>query len=152
MADMTPTSRERQFLRAIAAVNPHRAAGEEAWWSADDLRTTSLFPDFRDAPVLALAGFGKSCARKGMAVRRHIGTRGHGWTEWRITSYGRGLVSDSCIGGGLPWSIRAMTPTCPACLTTRPDLAVPLLNGTAPDEIPAHPLPGHETTATGGTS
>jgi hypothetical protein len=142
MSTLIPTSRERLFLRAIAAPNPGALPGEEGWWSADELRTTALFPDFRGADVMSLAGFGKSCARKGMTERRHIGPRGHGWTEWRITSYGRGLVADSCIGGGLPWTIRALVPTCPACLATRPDLAVPLLNGSVPDEIPAHPLPG----------
>ena len=142
MSNMTPTSRERLFLRAIAAVNPHRADGDECWWSADQLRTTPLFPDFRSAGVMTLAGFGKSCATKGMVIRRHIGPRGHGWTEWRITSYGRGLVTDSCIGGGLLWETTDPF-RCPACQASYGELAVILQAELSPAEIPAHPLPGY---------
>lgn len=146
-----PTSRERAFLRAIAAVNPAPLQpGESEWWSATDLQHTPLFPDFRHAEVMPIAGLGKSCTRKGLAVSRHIGTRGHGWTEWRVSSYGRGLVSDSCIGGGLRWE-RGL---CPACRATPAMLGID--GAHIQIEIPAHPLPGHDQatatpTATGET-
>jgi hypothetical protein len=149
---MTPTSRERMFLRAIAAPNSHKRTGEEAWWSVDDLRTTTLFPDFRGGPdtTMVIAGIAKSCVRKGMAESRRIGT--HGWTEWRVTSFGRGCVSDSCIGGGLPW--KTTDPfRCPACQATAPELATLLGAELSPAEIPAHPLPGYaptENSAPGG--
>ena len=156
MTNLTPTPRERAFLRAIAAVNPNRPPGEECWWSARDLRHTPLFPDFRFLSVLQVAGLGKSCTRKGMAVSRHIGTRGHGWTEWRISSYGRGLVSDSCIGGGLPWDTTGPYPVaaCPACRVSSARLSVILQAELSPAEVPAHPLPGYrpdQTTAAGET-
>jgi hypothetical protein len=138
-----PTPRERQFLRAVAAVNPlSRRRGEECWWSANDLRMTALFPDFQFARNLSLGALGRSCTLKGMTTTRRIGGS-HGWAEFRITSYGRGLVADSCIGGGLNWQIRAGVPTCPACLTTAPELAMSLLKGTVPAEIPAHSLPDY---------
>lgn len=146
MPNSQPTTRERAFLRAIAAVNPDAFPGHKEWWSADHLRSTALFPDFRNTPVLQIGGLGKSCTRRGMAVRRYVGTRGHGWAEWRISSYGRGLVSDSCIGGGLPWKVPDDgPPSCPACNAPAGGLPAPA----APFEVPAHPLPGHAATATG---
>jgi hypothetical protein len=142
MGSSQPTAGERRFLRALAAVNPHaRRPGDEDWWSPYDLQHTALFPDFRDSAVLSLAATGRSCVTKGLAASRRIGTRGHGWTEHRATSYGRGLVADSCIGGGLRWAVSgAREPACPACLTSAIALGVQL---PAPGTVPAHSLPGY---------
>jgi hypothetical protein len=139
--DLRATPLERRFLRGIAAVNSlARQRGEEGWWSPDELRITALFPDFRHATVMSLAGLGRSCVRKKMAVSRQIGTRGHGWTEYQITGLGRGLVADSCIGGGLRWTIAAEVPVCPACRSSSQELSLP---GPVPAEVPAHALPGY---------
>lgn len=152
---VTPTARERQFLRAIAA--PSRNAGKrpenQDWWSARDLQHTPLHADFRSTTVLTITALARSCVSRGFADSRRIGTRGHGWTEYRITSFGRGLVADSCIGGGLPWptsrSWPEPRPVCPACGATMAGLGI---TGPLPAEIPAHPLPGYlpGTTTPGG--
>jgi hypothetical protein len=148
-----PTANERRFLRGIAAVNPAARRGEENWWSPDGLRTTALFPDFRNAHVLSLAALGRSCTSKGLAVSRKIGKTGHGWTEYRVTSFGRGAVADSCIGGGLPWrtgngagpDVRV---ECPACRASYGEIGVPRpvrepVLARWRGEVPAHPLPGY---------
>lgn len=142
MSAMTPSPLERRFLRAVAAVNPHARQGETGdWWSAYDLQSTALFTDFRLTATLSLAALGRSTAAKGFVRTRRIGTRGHGWTEYRITGYGRGLVADSCIGGGLLWRRDdARVLICPACCTPA---SVILAAHTAEGPIPAHPLPGY---------
>ena len=157
MTAIKPTAKERQFLRGIACPNPSARRGEEDWWSASGLRTTALFPDFRSQPVSSLAALGRSLTRKGLVRSRQIGTRGHGWAEWRITSMGRGLVADSCIGGGLPWrtsdgagpDVRA---ECPACRASNDELGVPRpvrepVHARWRGEVPAHSLPGYAPAA-----
>lgn len=139
--NFTPTPNERQFLRAIAAGNPSARRGEESWWSPDGLRITALFPDFRNTAKLTLVSLGRSCARKGLAVSRRIGTRGHGWTEYQVSSYGRGQVADSCIGGGLAWVTNGTgEPACPACQVSANALGLVF---PPPPEIPVHALPGY---------
>jgi len=159
-----PTANERRFLRGIAAANPGaRHLGEEDWWSPDDLRSTALFPDFRNAHVLSLAALGRSCTSKGLAASRKIGRTGHGWTEYRVTSYGRGQVADSCIGGGLPWRTGSgagpgVRVECPACHTNYDEMGVPRpvrepVQARWHGDVPAHPLPGYappSRQATGG--
>jgi hypothetical protein len=152
-SNFRPTANERRFLRGITAANPSARRGEEDWWSPADLLSTALFPDFRNAHVLSLAALGRSCARKGMAASRKIGALGHGWTEYRVTSYGRVEVADSCIGGGLPWRTgRGAGPDlrveCPACRANYDEMGVPRpvrepVQARWRGEVPAHPLPGY---------
>lgn len=142
----TPTQLERAFLRALAAINPDARPGADGnWWSAYDLQHTVLFRDFAGKTTLQIAALGRSTVAKGLAVRNQVGgsTHRHGWAEYRITSYGRGMVADSCIGGGLRWPVPKTDgelPACPACHATYLDLG---LTDWPTEPIPAHPLPGY---------
>jgi hypothetical protein len=149
MAKLSPTSNQRLFLRAIAAFNPE---DREGWWASADIRAT--FPaDFRGRTVQSISATGRQCVAQGYAESRTVGPLRHCWTEYRIRALGRGLISDSCIGGGLKWARIDRVPRCPACLATPADLAAAatpaelaaagakVVRGVP--EIPAHPLPGH---------
>lgn len=152
---------QRQFLRGIAAINLFREPGEQAWWSAGDLR--AAWPeDFHTQSLHQLAGTGISCVTIRLAISRRAEGAGQGqgprWSEWQITATGRALVADSCIGGGLDWIFLPDPGTqvpfpppgtlaeitlhgtlaCPACRSTAAQLGI---TGPAPDTIPAHPLP-----------
>jgi hypothetical protein len=140
MAKLSPTSNQRLFLRAIAAFNPE---DREGWWASADIPAT--FPaDFRSRTVQSISATGRQCVAQGYAESRTVGPLRHCWTEYRIRALGRGLISDSCIGGGLKWARIDRVPRCPACLATPAELAAAgakVVRGVP--EIPAHPLPGH---------
>lgn len=143
MTGTTPTPLERRFLRGVAAINP-KSEYEGIWWSARGLRSTTVFGDFRDTSAASLAALGRACLAKGLVRTRYIGAPGHGWTEYQATSYGRGQVADSCIGGGLAWITYAGARICPACRTPASEIPRSL---PAWDTIPAHPLPGYQPQA-----
>jgi hypothetical protein len=139
MNSLTPSHDERRLLRGLAANSPD----PDGWWSRDAL--AKAFPaDFGHLTPHQVAAAGRALARHGFAFSRTRRTHARQWQEWRIRSAGFGLVSDSCIGGGLEWDLSGGVRRCPACLST-PALTA----GSSPwnrlgdPVIPAHPLPGH---------
>lgn len=133
MSSLTPSPDVRRLLRGLAANSPD----PDGWWSRNTL--AAAFPgDFGSLSPQQVAAAGRQATERGMAFSRPCRTHARSWHEWRIRAFGMGLVSDSCIGGGLKW-VRGQ---CPACLSTPAMLGIDGMH--IQIRIPPHPLPGYQ--------
>ena len=94
MSRVTASESDLILLRALALPTQRQDPDYAGWWSASDLRgDPRTFRTFGHLTVRQISGRAVSLTRKGMARTRVIGGS-HGWAEYRITSYGLGLISE----------------------------------------------------------